>query len=163
MSEDSTSEIDAANRPKTKGKRRRSVVWLLAVCASIFLPLTMFVQSVLKILEDDNVFTTPQIVYDILFFVSAVVSLPAMAIVTWMYLKRHPKLLSEWAIWPLAAGALIIIPGVIVLASANLFVPNVLTAQLWIILLYAILGAVCVSMFSIVVLMIRIEFGRIEI
>ncbi len=79
---DSTSEVDAANRRETKGKRRRSIAWLLAVCAVIFLPLTMTIQAVLRKLEDENVFTTPQIVYDILIFVGVAVSLPAMAIVT---------------------------------------------------------------------------------
>jgi len=162
MFEDGGDTAQTNSQDTTRAKKRRSHVWLFAVFASIFLPLTFLVQSVLKILEDDNVFAMPQIAYDTLFFVGTVVSLPAMAIVTWMYLKRHPKLLREWAIWPLAAGAVIIIPGVIMLASANLFVPSVLTAQIWIILLYAISGAVCLSMFSIVVLMIRIEIGRIE-
>ena len=104
MFEDGMNERDAANRLVTKGKRRRSIAWLLAVCAVIFLPLTMTIQAMLRKLEDENVFTTPQIVYDILIFVGVVVSLPAMAIVTWMYLKRHPKPRREWAIWPLAAG-----------------------------------------------------------
>ena len=157
MFEDGMNERDAANRLVTKGKRRRSIAWLLAVCAVIFLPLTMTIQAMLRKLEDENVFTTPQIVYDILIFVGVVVSLPAMAIVTWMYLKRHPKLRREWAIWPLAAGASIIIPGSIMLASANLFAPSLLTAQLLTILLYANLGAVVLSLFSILILILPIE------
>ena len=157
MFEDGMNERDAANRLVTKGKRRRSIAWLLAVCAAILLSLTLVVPSVLKIFEDDNVFTTPQIVYDILIFVGVVVSLPAMAIVTWMYLKRHPKPRREWAIWPLAAGASIIIPGNIMLASANLFAPSLLTAQLLTILLYANLGAVVLSLFSILILILPIE------
>ena len=157
MPEDGMNERDAANRLVTKGKRRRSIAWLLAVCAVIFLPLTMTIQAMLRKLEDENVFTTPQIVYDILIFVGVVVSLPAMAIVTWMYLKRHPKPRREWAIWPLAAGASIIIPGNIMLASAILFAPSLLTAQLLIILLYANLGAVVLSLFSILILILPIE------
>ena len=154
---DGMSEVDVANRRETKGERLRSIAWFLAVFAVIFLALALVVPSVLKIFEDDNVFTTPQIVYDILIFVGVTVSLPAMAIVTWMYLKGHPKLRREWAIWPLAAGASIILPGIIVFASANLFAPSVLTAQFLTILLYAIMGAFALSVFSIIVLMIRME------
>lgn len=154
---DGASEVDSANRRETKGERQRSIAWLLAVCAVIFLPLTMTIQAVLRKLEDNNVFTTPQNVYDILIFVGVVVSLPAMAIVTWMYLKRHPKPQRRWAIWPLAVGALIIIPGNIVLASANMFVPSLLTAQLLTILLYANSGAVVLSLFSILILVLPTE------
>ncbi len=74
-----------------------------------------------------------------------------------MYLKRHPKPQRGWAIWPLAAGASIIIPGNIMLASANLFAPSLLTAQLLTILLYANLGAVVLSLFSILILILPIE------
>ncbi len=157
MLEDGGNTAQTISQDTTRAKKRRSVAWLLAVCAVIFLPLTMTIQAVLRKLEDETVFTTPQIVYDILIFVGVVVSLPAMAIVTWMYLKRHPKPRREWAIWPLAAGASIIVPGNIMLASANLFAPSLLTAQLLTILLYANLGAVVLSLFSILILMLPIE------
>jgi hypothetical protein len=135
-------------------RKPRAKKWLFLLLGAAFL--FFIAQPVLKLLADDDVFTTPQVVYDALLLLLTLVGPPSIAVLGWDYLKNHPKLRRTWEIWPLAVSGAIAIPGLIVLAFMNLFLPAVLATPFMLIVLSVTLGAWVLALLSTMMLLLYI-------
>lgn len=113
-------------------------------------------QPILRLLADKDVFTTPQIVYDVLSFVFTL-ALPLFVVLAWQYMKILYEFNGKWELRLLAVGLAIFVPGVIALAFINLFIPMRVVGPFATVLLITVIGATVLIMFSVLALLIHLE------
>ena len=144
----------AGRRTAIKPRTKR---WLILLIGAAFL--FGIAQPVLKLLADKSVFTTPQVVYNTLLLLLALSGPPSIAVIVWDYLEGQLTLRRTWEVWPLAVGAAITIPGFIVLAFMNLFLPAIFASPFVVVLLIATLVGCVLAMLGGMALWIHMEIG----
>lgn len=146
--------------------KKSTTVWTIAVIATV--PGLLLAEAVLKELYDNNVFTTPPLVYDVLDVALVVIIAPALALIGWRYLIRRSDLRSHWEMRLLVVCVAILLPvaGAVVtlnllfdilwLPASVLHIFGVFLVALW----FPLAGVCALTMLSLMVAIIRQEFGE---